>query len=113
MALGAGCLCEILALAVSPHGHFLVCEDKAGDATNHLRGITPDGQLYTLARLNLGTELAGACFSPDGEVLFVNAYARSYPGDQEGTVSGFNVGEQVIAPLPAFGRLGWRRAPTG
>lgn len=60
---------------VSPQGHLIVCEDRADDGVNHLRGVTPDGRLYTLARLNLETELAGACFSPDGQVLFVNAYA--------------------------------------
>ena len=32
------------------------------------------GQIYTLARLHADTELAGACFSPDGSILFVNAY---------------------------------------
>lgn len=37
--------------------------------------ITPEGKLYTIARLNAETELAGACFSPDGRTLFVNAYS--------------------------------------
>jgi hypothetical protein len=30
---------------------------------------------YPLARLRRQTELAGACFSPDGKVLFVNVYS--------------------------------------
>ncbi len=62
-------------LTVSPQGHLVVCEDRAGNKINHLRGITPSGRIYTLAQLNAGTELAGACFSPDGRVLFVNAQA--------------------------------------
>lgn len=61
-------------LTVAPWGHLIVCEDRSGDATNYLRGVTPQGRSYTLARLTAPTELAGACFSPDGETLFVNAY---------------------------------------
>ena len=30
---------------------------------------------HPLARLRRQTELAGACFSPDGRTLFVNAYS--------------------------------------
>lgn len=62
-------------LTVAPWGHLIVCEDRSGSKINHLRGVTPQGQTYTLARLNADTELAGACFSPDGKTLFVNAYA--------------------------------------
>ncbi|PTQ12134.1 phosphatase [Sphingomonas oleivorans] len=63
-------------LTVAPNGHLIVCEDQYTDTVeNHLRGVTPDGRLYTLGRLNLQTELAGACFSPDGSTLFVNIYA--------------------------------------
>lgn len=62
-------------LTVAPWGHLIVCEDRTGSKINHLRGVTPDGRTYTLARLNADTELAGACFSPDGKTLFVNAYA--------------------------------------
>ena len=42
---------------------------------NHLRGITPAGEIYTFARLHTQTELAGACFSPDGRTLFVNVFS--------------------------------------
>ena len=56
-------------------GHLIVCEDKeTPPRINHLKGITPDGRIYTLARLNAKTELAGICFSPDGATMFVNAY---------------------------------------
>lgn len=62
-------------LIVAPWGHVIVCEDRTNGKVNHLRGITPEGKLYTLARLHADTELAGACFSPDGRQLFVNAYS--------------------------------------
>ena len=63
-------------LTVAPDGHLVVCEDKYSDVVdNHLRGITPDGHAYKLGRLRLQTELAGACFSPDGRWMFVNAYS--------------------------------------
>lgn len=63
-------------LTVAPNGHLVVCEDQYTEVvTNHLRGITPQGTAYTLARLHAQTELAGACFSPDGRTLFVNAYS--------------------------------------
>lgn len=63
-------------LTVAPNGHLVVCEDQyTENVDNHLRGITPAGQAYTLARLRRQTELAGACFSPDGKVLFVNVFS--------------------------------------
>ncbi len=62
-------------LTVAPNGHLIVCEDQYTDVVdNHLRGITPQGSVYDFARLQTQTELAGACFSPDGKVLFVNAF---------------------------------------
>jgi secreted PhoX family phosphatase len=63
-------------LTVAPNGHLVVCEDQYTEKVdNFLRGITPEGHAYPLARLRLQTELAGACFSPDGTTLFVNVYA--------------------------------------
>jgi len=63
-------------LCVAPSGHLIVCEDQyTAVVDNHLRGITPDGRAYDFARLRTQTELAGACFSPDGKWLFVNAYS--------------------------------------
>jgi len=62
-------------ITVGPNGHLIVCEDQyTAVQENHIRGITPDGRAYTIALLRAQTELAGACFSPDGKVLFVNAY---------------------------------------
>ncbi|MCA0909670.1 alkaline phosphatase PhoX [Qipengyuania gaetbuli] len=63
-------------LTVGPNGHLIVCEDQYTPVVdNHLRGITPDGQPYDFGRLNMQTELAGGCFSPDGKWFFVNAYS--------------------------------------
>ena len=63
-------------LTIAPDGHLIVCEDQYTPVVaNHLRGIAPDGQPYPFAFLRLQTELAGACFSPDGRTLFVNAYS--------------------------------------
>ena len=62
-------------LTSTPWGHLIVCEDKESPPRiNHLKGVTPEGRLYTLARLNARTELAGVCFSPDATTMFVNVY---------------------------------------
>lgn len=63
-------------LTIAPNGHLIVCEDQYTPIVdNHLRGITPEGRVYTFARCRLQTELAGACFSPNGSTLFVNLYS--------------------------------------
>lgn len=63
-------------IAVMPNGHLLVCEDQYTDVVdNHLRGIDGAGRTYMIARSRVQTEMAGACFSPDGSTLFVNMYA--------------------------------------
>ena len=63
-------------LCVAPRGDLVVCEDQGGDAVdNHIRWITADGVSSPFARLRIQTEWAGACFSPDGQTLFVNAYS--------------------------------------
>ncbi|MNL32198.1 hypothetical protein D3C87_1540330 [compost metagenome] len=67
-------------LAIAPWGHLIVCEDNYSDEVrNHIKGVTPDGRLYTIARnvFTGNSEFAGAVFSPDGSVLFVNIM---YPG---------------------------------
>lgn len=67
-------------LTVAPWGHLVVCEDNySNDIRNHVKGVTPEGEVYAIAR-NVFTgnaEFAGAVFSPDGSTLFVNLY---YPG---------------------------------
>ncbi|ADL02344.1 alkaline phosphatase PhoX [Brevundimonas subvibrioides] len=67
-------------LVVAPWGHLVVCEDNYSATTrNHLKGVTPDGRLYTIARnaFRGNSEFAGAVFSPDGGTLFVNL---QFPG---------------------------------
>lgn len=59
-------------LTVAPNGHLIVCEDHYDNTPNHMRGITPEGEIYPLAKVVIDSETAGACFSPDGEILFVN-----------------------------------------
>lgn len=63
-------------LTIAPDGQLVVCEDQYTEpVANHIRGISRDGLAYPIALLKRQTEWAGACFSPDGRVLFVNAYS--------------------------------------
>ena len=57
-------------VTVAMNGDLVVCEDKRNP---RIVGVTPEGHLYHLAE-NVGysSEFAGATFSPDGQVLFVN-----------------------------------------
>jgi secreted PhoX family phosphatase len=67
-------------ITIAPNGHLLVCEDRYSETLkNHLKGVTPEGRVYTLARnaYRDNAELAGVCFSPDGGTMFVNIY---WPG---------------------------------
>jgi secreted PhoX family phosphatase len=58
-------------IVVSPRGGLILCED--GDGTQFLRGLTYRGEIFDLAQnVANGDEFAGACFSPDGQTLFVN-----------------------------------------
>ena len=63
-------------LTMAPWGDLIVCED-----TSHhcgLVGIRPDGSQYPMAdNPYSNSELAGVCFSPDGNTMFVNI---QYPG---------------------------------
>ena len=80
-------------LTVAPYGQLVVCEDQYTVNVDYLlRGITTDGYAYPIARLNLQTELAGACFSPDGKTLFVNVYAPTKTLAITGPWDQFNAG---------------------
>ncbi len=67
-------------LCVAPWGDLVICEDliDPGFARHtHVRAITPEGRIHTLARNSAdATEFAGSCFSPDGRWLFVNLQGR-------------------------------------
>ena len=63
-------------LTVAPNGHLMVCEDQYGDVVdNHLRGVTPYGEVYAFARFKTQAEPAGVCFAPDGKTMFLNLYS--------------------------------------
>lgn len=63
-------------ITIAPNGHLIVCEDQYTEIVdNHLKGVTSNGQTYDFARIKIQTEPAGACFSPDGKILFVNLYS--------------------------------------
>jgi hypothetical protein len=84
-------------ITVSPRGGILLCENGDGITDEYgfgsrLLGLTPAGDSFTFAKNNIdlaledtvgagkriepdyyrGAEWAGACFDPEGEVLFVN-----------------------------------------
>jgi len=95
-------------LCVTPSGGILFCEDDASnDADTHLLapGITNINRLVGLGRhgepftfaVNIfsDSEFAGACFSPDGEILFVNI--------QGGNSTGSGMTLAITGP--------WRRGP--
>ncbi len=71
-------------ITVSPRGGIVMCEDGAGE--QFLRGLTPDGAIFDFALNTLNTtEFAGACFSPDGNILFVNIMGSTRDaGTEEG-----------------------------
>jgi uncharacterized protein len=77
-------------ITVTPRGGLLLCEDAAGDLVvgERLVGLTLNGNTFTFAQNNIvlttayndrvpagnyvRNEWAGACYSPDGQWLFVN-----------------------------------------
>ena len=80
-------------LCVTPSGAVLFCEDDASGGDNDMHplapGITDVNRLIGLSRdgvpfefavnvLN-DSEFAGACFSPDGDILFVNVFGGGAP----------------------------------
>lgn len=60
-------------ICVSPNtGGLVLCEDGGGK--DLLRSVTRRGEIFDFAELSgpNTSELAGAAFSPDGEILFFN-----------------------------------------
>lgn len=72
-------------ICVSPRGGLVLCEDGSG--AEFLHGLTTDGVIFPFAQNNVdlrttpvngfsgdyrGSEMAGACYSPDGRWLFFN-----------------------------------------
>ena len=88
-------------IVVTPRGGILICEDDSssanegqndtsrffGEDKNRLVGLTMQGEAFTFAENILSeAELAGACWSDDGEFLFVNIFGEDVP-DSGGTVA--------------------------
>jgi secreted PhoX family phosphatase len=81
-------------LLVTPRGGILLCEDDASGAdndthplapgiedVNRLIGLNTRGEAFEFAVNVLNdSEFAGATFSPDGDVLFVNLFGDGTPG---------------------------------
>jgi secreted PhoX family phosphatase len=62
---------------MAPWGDLLVAEDGSGE--QYVRGITPEGRVYDLARnAASGGEFAGICSSPGGDAVFVNMQREGY-----------------------------------
>jgi secreted PhoX family phosphatase len=58
-------------ICFAPWGDLLLAEDGSGE--QFVRGITPEGRVYDLARnARSSSELAGICCSPAGDAIFVN-----------------------------------------
>jgi secreted PhoX family phosphatase len=56
---------------------LLVAEDGGGE--QFVRGITPEGRVYDLARnAASGGEFAGICCSPSGGTIFVNMQQEGF-----------------------------------
>jgi secreted PhoX family phosphatase len=93
-------------LTVTPRGGLMVCEDDASDAdeanANRVIGISPSGRAFPFAEnIFSASELAGVCFSPDGETMFVNLY-----GDSTGRPAD-HAGEGMTCAITGP----WRRGP--
>ena len=94
-------------MAVSPRGGIILCEDDAsggnhaqpgedpafdvspyhGGERNRLIGLTIEGEAFPFAENVMSeSELAGACWSPDGEFLFCNFFGDDVAGSG-GTVA--------------------------
>jgi secreted PhoX family phosphatase len=81
-------------LLVTPRGGLLLCEDDASGAdndthplapgvtnVNRLIGLNGKGEAFEFAVNSLNdSEFAGATFSHDGDVLFVNLFGNGEPG---------------------------------
>lgn len=78
-------------IALSPRGGLILCQDSYRKEAQSLFGLTPAGGIFEFARNNgvyenfhglngdlRNSEFAGACFSPDGNWLFVNVYTPGF-----------------------------------
>ena len=66
-------------ITIAPWGDLIVAED--GPDEQYIRGVTPAGHIYTIARNAFNesgdfSEFCGPCFSPDGTILFINVQSE-------------------------------------
>jgi hypothetical protein len=62
-------------IIMSPWGDLIICEDSNNYCG--LVGISPSGKQYVFAdNTHSDSELCGVCFSPDGQLMFVNIQNR-------------------------------------
>jgi secreted PhoX family phosphatase len=61
-------------ITLNQWGDLIICEDNSLDI-QCLIGLTPQGKIYYIAS-NTQSEWAGACFSPDGKILFANIHKK-------------------------------------
>ena len=69
-------------VTIAPWGDLILSEDNAApgpavvrqNQLNYVRGVTPQGKVYTLARNRYAgvSDLAGACFAPNHPTMFMN-----------------------------------------
>ena len=71
-------------MVLSPEGGLVLCEDGSGE--QFIRELDGEGRIANLVRSRPdASEFAGACFSPDGRVLFFNVYGSQDPEDPAAT----------------------------
>jgi len=61
-------------ITINQWGDLIICEDNSL-SNQCLIGLTPKGKIYYIAA-NTQSEWSGACFSPDGEILFANIHKK-------------------------------------
>ena len=69
-------------LTVTPRGGLVLCEDDASaadnESVNRLIGISPRGEAFVFgSNIHGPSELAGVCFSPNGDTMFINVFGLS------------------------------------
>ena len=69
-------------IVLSPRGGVVLCEDTSG--VKFIRELDRQGRIVDLVRSEPhDTEFAGACFSPDGRVMFFNVQGSPFQGETD------------------------------
>ena len=79
-------------ITVSPRGGLVLCEDGGG--IQYVRGVTRRGDIFDFVQQSEPmAEFCGACYSPDGEILFFNIQ-----GSTSSTGTGFGATYAMWGP---------------